>query len=1037
MATVWPAVFESIGEGAFIVDEAGHILKANAGFCNLSGYSLSDLLNQRLSSLGLIPPDVEHQWLAQLQQSQHPAPTAASQCIQIVAGNSQRLWMRASFTPLPANGKGSHVSMVGLGIWRDVTEQQEMAETLRQQNRYLTALTGASRIISSVLDQDQLVEAIYEQITRIAPADFYEIVLYEKATNVVSIEINVDDGVRYPKERYVLDEGLLQLVIHSRQPLRFYSLAEEKDKLDIEIVSSDSPKLSHGWLGVPMLCRDKVVGAIIVGSHQRGAFDAELEQILTSIANQAAVALENARLYQQTDARLHQRIVELTALNEISRTVSSILDLDQLLQMTLQLIKEISQVEAGSLILVDEATEELVFKVVLQAKEAHRLVGLRLSPGTGVVGHCIEHNEPIVVADATVDGRFYPEVDKYSGLTTRSLLCVPLESRGKVLGAIELVNKVHGPFTEHDLKLLASMAAFVAIAIENARLYIALRDHASLLEKEVANRTRELRAILNSVADGLVVTDADDKVVMVNPAARRWLNFREDPSLQQEKASFLWHAIQGLARVSDAKQTAELNIPLLPGNGRPACYNWFECTADCPAREPSGENLPCWLLPGTRCRGAHPQGFKGDIAEYCLACEFYHRQDKITLQAHSAQIYDKESRVVGEVTVLRDITRLKELDRLKSQFVSNVSHELKTPLSSIKLYLSLLEQGKPEKRERYKTVLRQEVDHLEGLITDLLDLSRLEMGTVSVNKEALSVGQVVERVLESLRPVAEEKELTLSCMIPTDLLPALADGNQIHQVVTNLVSNAINYTSTGGQVQVSTGLWRWGREGWQVSGSAPTPGQLKVDPPEGTWVVLCVADTGKGIPPEDLPRIFERFFRGQAELSEIPGTGLGLSIVKGIVDLHDGHIFVNSQLGEGSTLTVLLPAYRVPERPLILIADDERDLHTLLDGFLQTAGFDTVHAFDGREALARIAAQPPDLLLLDLKMPELDGCGVVRALRASDATVDLPILVLTSWAEEQGREVLRLGANEFLTKPFSGEVVIDVIQRLLKLPRFL
>jgi PAS domain-containing protein len=153
-----------------------------------------------------------------------------------------------------------------------------------------------------------------------------------------------------------------------------------------------------------------------------------------------------------------------------------------------------------------------------------------------------------------------------------------------------LVNKVHGPFTEHDLKLLVSMAAFVAIAIENARLYVALRDHASLLEKEVANRTRELRAILNSVADGLVVTDADDKVVMANPAARRWLSFREDPSLQQEKASILWHAIQGLARVSDAKQTAELNIPLLPGNGRPACYNWFECTAGCPAHETSGEN---------------------------------------------------------------------------------------------------------------------------------------------------------------------------------------------------------------------------------------------------------------------------------------------------------------------------------------------------------------------------------------------------------------------------------------------------------------
>jgi len=296
------------------------------------------------------------------------------------------------------------------------------------------------------------------------------------------------------------------------------------------------------------------------------------------------------------------------------------------------------------------------------------------------------------------------------------------------------------------------------------------------------------------------------------------------------------------------------------------------------------------------------------------------------------------------------------------------------------------------------------------------------------------MGQVVERVLANLRPGAGEKEISLSCVIPADLPPALADGNQIHQVVTNLVSNAINYTSAGGQVRVSAGFWRWGWEGWQVSGDVPTPGQLNVNPPDGTWVVFCVADTGKGIPPEDLSRIFERFFRGQAELSKVPGTGLGLSIVKGIVDLHDGHIFVNSQPGEGSTFTVLLPVYREPQRPLILVADDERDLHPLLEEFLRMADFDVDHAFNGQEALARVATQPPDLLVLDLKMPELNGYGVIRALRASDTTSDLPILVLTSWAEDQGREVLRLGANEFLTKPFSGEVVIDVIRRLLKLP---
>jgi signal transduction histidine kinase len=168
-----------------------------------------------------------------------------------------------------------------------------------RQVRDLRALADASRIISSVLDQDQLLQALYEQVTRIAPTDFYVIALYNEATNVLSIEINVDEGVPYPKEQYVLDRGLLQHVIHNREPLRFDSLTDSKQQLGIEPVATGSPKENHGWLGVPMLYGERVKGAIVVGSYQRGVFDERHQQTLTSIANQAAVALENARLYQQ------------------------------------------------------------------------------------------------------------------------------------------------------------------------------------------------------------------------------------------------------------------------------------------------------------------------------------------------------------------------------------------------------------------------------------------------------------------------------------------------------------------------------------------------------------------------------------------------------------------------------------------------------------------------------------------------------------------------------------------------------------------
>jgi GAF domain-containing protein/HAMP domain-containing protein len=224
----------------------------------------------------------------------------------------------------------------------------------------LRALADASRIISSVLDQDQLLEALYEQITRIAPADFYLIALYDEASNVVSIEINEDAGVRYPQEEYALEQGLLKVIIHERRALRFDSLPEEKHTLEVEILPTGSPRLNQGWLGVPMLYGEKVVGALIVGSYERGAFDEGHQQILTSIANQAAVALDNARLYEQGQRlavmeerqrlarELHDAVTQtLFSASLISEALPELWEADQ--EEGRQLLKELRQLSRGAL----------------------------------------------------------------------------------------------------------------------------------------------------------------------------------------------------------------------------------------------------------------------------------------------------------------------------------------------------------------------------------------------------------------------------------------------------------------------------------------------------------------------------------------------------------------------------------------------------------------------------------------------------------------------------------------------------------------
>jgi signal transduction histidine kinase len=228
--------------------------------------------------------------------------------------------------------------------------------------------------------------------------------------------------------------------------------------------------------------------------------------------------------------------------------------------------------------------------------------------------------------------------------------------------------------------------------------------------------------------------------------------------------------------------------------------------------------------------------------------------------------------------------RLTELDRLKSKFIADVSHELRTPLAVLNTRVYLLENGLPEKRAEYLIGLRGQIERLTQFVNTILDLSRLELGRGRIEFAPVSLNDVVDQVTVALAPRAEASGLRLT-MHCADLLPPVrGEFNQLAQVATNLIANAINYTANG-RIEVSTGL-------------------------EGEQVCLQVQDTGMGITPDDIPHLFERFYRGErAGQSQIAGSGLGLSIVKEIIDLHNGTIEVESEVGKGTTFKVLLPVW--------------------------------------------------------------------------------------------------------------------------------
>jgi PAS domain S-box-containing protein len=262
-------------------------------------------------------------------------------------------------------------------------------------------------------------------------------------------------------------------------------------------------------------------------------------------------------------------------------------------------------------------------------------------------------------------------------------------------------------------------------------------------------------------------------------------------------------------------------------------------------------------------------------------------------EAAARRTHEMVELVQRESSLREANARLKELDQLKSQFVSNVSHELRTPLTNIKLYVSLLENGKPDKRPQYLQTLRRETELLHHLIEDLLDLSRLDMDKARPIFRNIDLNELVLSLTRDWMALAASRGLQLVAISAPDLPLATADPKMMAQVLTNLTTNAISYTPSGGMVQVRTS-------------SETRDGQA--------GVTITVHDTGPGIASEEQPHIFERFFRGAAaRQSAVPGTGLGLAICREIVSRHNGQISMESQVGMGSSFMVWLPCQRIDD----------------------------------------------------------------------------------------------------------------------------
>ena len=363
------------------------------------------------------------------------------------------------------------------------------------------------------------------------------------------------------------------------------------------------------------------------------------------------------------------------------------------------------------------------------------------------------------------------------------------------------------------------------LRVENRELQIQFRVAAA--EK---NNTE---AIIFSISDAVIVTNRFDELILANEAAEKLLGFKLGGSLRK-------------------------NIDQIISNG-----------------------TLVRLIRETR---SHGRNLTRRVVEHCIDQNGTAKTFNITLSCVAA-VTDEVS---GVVAVLHDVTREKEIARIKTDFVSNVSHELKTPLSSIKAYIEMLLDGEAQDEKTTKEfyeIISFETDRLHRLIENILNISRIESGVVKVVREPISLTSVVKQVLDVAIIQAKGKNIRLTETLAPVYYQIEADHDMIYQAVLNLLSNAIKYTPEGGAVGVSVSVDE----------------RRKV-------AVFEVSDTGAGIPPEDLPRVFDKFYRVRASEKMAKGTGLGLTLVKHIIEtVHDGKLSVTSEEGKGSTFAFELP----------------------------------------------------------------------------------------------------------------------------------
>lgn len=827
----------------------------------------SPLVRYMQQTPGALDLSVERAWPAELRQ--HPDEIdrqGAAIILPLNNGGELIGWLS-----LPQKGDNQPYSQSDLNYLEALADQSlialERANVIRRLEARVTELDQLSQFsqaLNFTINPDDLLELIYTNYERLLRLDNFSVALQDRATGQVYPAFVVENG-----ERLMEREG-------RRLPVE---IAAVQQVIATGQASETVDDNGSSWWYAPLNAGADTLGVLYAHWPAATRPAARQRQLFTMFADRTAVALD--RLY--TRQELAERAQKLEIINEVTFSLASTLSLEPLLDLIMDKAMELLDTEAGTFMISLEDTGELEFRVVRGPASAE-LLGKRLPLGAGLAGTAAQTGRPVRQNRVQEDKRWFGDLDPQARFVSESILTVPLLRGNAVLGVIQVINKRNGaPFNDEDEKMLSAFAGQAVVALENARL-LAQTDQAlqhrvtelftlQQLDRDL-NTTLDLEHVLKLTLDWAlrVSGGAAGKIMLASEEGKPYLLAQQDYE-KQFSVSFLNGGFADDGLMGQVLHSGEAHLSdNVHAESYYVAHNAYTTL--------SQMTLPI----------VHKQKRIGVATVESDRLNNFGQDDLET----AVRLTNHAAVAIANALLYQQVTAA---NQAKSEFVSMVSHELKTPMTSMRGYTDLLLSGMtgeltPQQRSFLETIAAN-IRRMSQQIQDLTDVSRIETGQLHIDPAPTAFSNVISETLQSVRALCDEKEIDLQLDLPADLPLVIADKERLVQVLTNLLSNACKYSPPNTEVTVTL-----------------KPDTLPLgEGDELTPMVVCsVQDQGYGIAPEDQKKLFSKFFRADdPNIRKATGTGLGLSITKGIVELHGGRIWVESQLGQGTRFTFAIP----------------------------------------------------------------------------------------------------------------------------------